>query len=223
MLSLGWSKGSRYHQLIALLGWSLPLEGNSASPVFKVLQCCLSSETPYGAAPKKVLGRHHTQISAQQPSNFWRIYKSKCSLACELLWAFLRDQGSNGANGLSATPTFVFQKTHFFYSKTPTRPTYDASSQGCSQWNQGQGMQKVCPMRMSSSSLHAGEQSHPRSDSALKVTRVWRPPSEKMRNYVSTSGTVVLARSFSYTWVWPSTWSRNRAPLRPTRKPVRLK
>jgi hypothetical protein len=40
---------------------------------------------------------------------------------------------------------FFLQEAHNIDSKTYTRPTYDVSSEGCSQRHQGQGVQKVCP------------------------------------------------------------------------------
>ncbi len=54
VLRLGWTKGLRHYQLIALLGWPLLPRGNSATPIFEVWQCCLF-KTPYGAAPTKVV------------------------------------------------------------------------------------------------------------------------------------------------------------------------
>ncbi len=54
VLPLGWAKGLRHYQSIALLWWPLLSRGNSASPIFKVYQCCLF-ETPYGAALTKVV------------------------------------------------------------------------------------------------------------------------------------------------------------------------
>jgi hypothetical protein len=54
VLLLRWAKGLQRYWLIALLGWPLLPRGNSASPIFEVLQCCLF-ETPYGAAPTKVI------------------------------------------------------------------------------------------------------------------------------------------------------------------------
>ncbi len=55
MLSLGWLKGSKHYWSIVLLGWPLPLRGNSALPVSEP-SSAVSLKTPYGAAPKKVLG-----------------------------------------------------------------------------------------------------------------------------------------------------------------------
>ncbi len=60
-------------------------------------------------------------------------------------------------------PTFFFQETHFVNFETHTRPTYDVSSEGCSQRHQGQGAQKVLPSRTSSYSLRAGKGSYPRN------------------------------------------------------------
>jgi hypothetical protein len=58
-------------------------------------------------------------------------------------------------------PKFFFQETHYFNSETHIMPMYNVSSKGCSQRHQGQGVQKVCPMRMPSSALRAGKGSHP--------------------------------------------------------------
>ncbi len=60
-------------------------------------------------------------------------------------------------------PTFFFQETDFFDSETHTMATYVVSSKGCSRWHQGQGVQKVCPTRTSSCTLHVREGSHARN------------------------------------------------------------
>jgi hypothetical protein len=70
---------------------------------------------------------------------------------------------------LKQPPTFFLQETHNFYSKTSTRPTYDVSCKGCSHRHQRQGVQKVCPMRTSSCTLHAKKGSC-KSDQSLKTT-----------------------------------------------------
>ncbi len=54
VLFLGWAKGLRHYQSIALLGWPLLPRGNSTSPIFEVSECCLY-ETPYRAALTKVV------------------------------------------------------------------------------------------------------------------------------------------------------------------------
>jgi hypothetical protein len=60
-------------------------------------------------------------------------------------------------------PMFFFQEAHNLDSKTHTRPTYNVSSEGCSQRHQGQGVRKVHPMRMSSCTLCARKGSRPRN------------------------------------------------------------
>ncbi len=52
-------------------------------------------------------------------------------------------------------PTFFLQKAHSFDSKTSKKAYVWVSCKGCSQRHQGQGVQKVCPTRTSSGTLHA--------------------------------------------------------------------
>ncbi len=62
-------------------------------------------------------------------------------------------------------PTFFFQETHYFDSKTSTSPTYNVYCKGCSQRHQGQGVQKVClPYKNALCTLRARKGSHPRNN-----------------------------------------------------------
>jgi hypothetical protein len=115
----------------------------------------LSLRDPLWRSTQKGIRCCCNQNSTQQPSTFRRTYKSTCPTAHEqssFSGCFLENKVSTVCQ---QPPTFVFQETHFFDSKTPTRPTYNVSSKSCSQWHQGQGVQKVHPTRKSSSSLRA--------------------------------------------------------------------
>ncbi len=105
----------------------------------------------------------HRHNSSQRMRNFGCTYKSRCPTAHERksFWEpFLKNKVPML---LKQPPTFFLQEAHTFDSKTSTRPTYDISCKGCSQRHQGQGVQKVCPMRTSSGTLCAWKGSCPRN------------------------------------------------------------
>ncbi len=80
MLLLGWAKGLRHYQLIALLGWPLPPRGNSASPVFQGL-AVLSLWDSLRSSTHESIRWCPCRNSIQRTRNFWCTYKSTCPTA----------------------------------------------------------------------------------------------------------------------------------------------
>ncbi len=113
VLSLGWLKGSRHYCLIALLGWPLPLRGNSALPVFE-FSSAVFSKTPYGAAPKKVLGAVISKIlpNGQYFLMHLQEHVSNGSQAIKFLWTFSQEQGLKVS---SATPHILLSRNSLFW------------------------------------------------------------------------------------------------------------
>jgi hypothetical protein len=137
----------------------------------------LSLRDSLRAAPPKVLGDITAKITPNGQEN------SDAPTRSCVQWLKSKRVSSNRFSRtrsqcfLSNPPNFFLQKAHSFDSKTSTRPTFDVSCNGCSQRHQGQGVQKVCPARMSSGTLRARKKIPSKKQFLLsRVTRVSRLP-----------------------------------------------